>query len=58
MKLLLEKLQSRKLWLTVAGCATVIANEGFTSSAFWKVAVMIAGFSVGQGFADAGQKKT
>jgi hypothetical protein len=43
MKTLKKKLFSRKLWLTVSGCITVLATEGFTSSALWKVVVLIVG---------------
>jgi hypothetical protein len=38
-----KKLFSRKFWLVVSGCITVLATEGFTSSALWKVVVLIVG---------------
>lgn len=57
-KTMLEKLKSRKLWITVLSSAIVILGEqlGLSEVATWIVGILAGSYNIAQGIADAGRQ--
>jgi len=55
-----NKLKSRKFWLTVAAMLLVLINEGFglgiPEEAYWAVVLPIVGYVFGESYVDAHRK--
>jgi len=55
-----NKLKSRKFWLTVAAMLLVLINEGFDlgipEEAYWAVVLPIVGYVFGESYVDAHRK--
>lgn len=56
----MNKLKSRKFWLTVGSLVLVLANEGFglgiPEEAYWAVVLPIVGYVFGESYVDAHRK--
>ena len=55
--LLVDKLTSRKLWITIAGGVVIVFGKAFglelTETQLWDVAIGVAAYVGGQGVVDA-----